>query len=312
MSYSRFFVVWTRSCTQRCVFPSFIHACFISTSHTSWWEPNFHWIDVQQECLVICSNKVRSHACESNAIAENSSIEVVPLHPSSRRASLCSAYNIGGDVTTVPVSSERDESQSIGRLTSLSFTTITYYSSEESSMSGPSHIPSTGKLTAVHSREKLLTNERIEAEQQEESEQTGDSSWKGVLCDNWLSHRRENICVYEIYAERCTVYTQVVMTQRIHHVFGMSRKLSLSKVIDVCDCSFLILHIFSWVQYDTYSRYRSCIQDMNDFSYWYLRELHFQVKMWLQIWILMKIKNYLSFIFLYLQLSEKNSKRDLW
>ena len=80
------------------------------------------------------------------------------------------------------MSSERDESQSIGRLTSLPFTTIIYYSSEESSMSGSSHIPSTGKLTAVHSREKLLTNERIEAEQQEESEQTGGSRVEKECC----------------------------------------------------------------------------------------------------------------------------------
>ena len=55
---------------------------------------------------------------EPNAIVEISSTEVTLIHRRSRRIRFCSVYNSNADVTSLPVSSEVDERQSIGRLSS--------------------------------------------------------------------------------------------------------------------------------------------------------------------------------------------------
>ena len=50
---------------------------------------------------------------EPNATVEVSSAEVTPVLPPSRRASFCTVYNSGEDVTTTLVSSEVDEKQNM-------------------------------------------------------------------------------------------------------------------------------------------------------------------------------------------------------
>ena len=54
-----------------------------------------------------------------NATVEISSADITPILLPSRRASFCSVYNSGEDVTMTTASSEVDERQSIGRLASL-------------------------------------------------------------------------------------------------------------------------------------------------------------------------------------------------
>ena len=58
---------------------------------------------------------------EPNVTVEVSSAEVTPILLPSRRASFGSTYNSSEDVTTTPVSSERDERQSMGMLSSPLF-----------------------------------------------------------------------------------------------------------------------------------------------------------------------------------------------
>ena len=53
---------------------------------------------------------------EPNATVEVSSAEVTLVLPPSRRASFCTVYNSGEDVTTTLVSSEVDERQNMGNV----------------------------------------------------------------------------------------------------------------------------------------------------------------------------------------------------
>ena len=71
----------------------------------------------QEDSLVDGLNKVL-RGCEPNVTVEVSSAEVTLFLLPSRRASFCSTYNAGEDVTTTLVSSEVDEWQSTGMLAS--------------------------------------------------------------------------------------------------------------------------------------------------------------------------------------------------
>ena len=122
---------------------------------------------------------------EPNTTGEISCSEVTLIHPPSRRTSFCSVYNSGEDATTTLVSSEVDETQSIGRpllmqkREACAVPTRIHHSTGKSSMSSSSHTRSAGRPVAVYShkrkssrdprsaQETYTTSERIRTEQQE-------------------------------------------------------------------------------------------------------------------------------------------------
>ena len=95
---------------------------------------------------------------EPNVTVEVISAEVTPVLLSSRRASFCSAFDSGEDVTTTPVSSEVDERQSMDMLAppllvqksaASAVPARFYHCKRESSMSGSSRIASAGRPVAM-------------------------------------------------------------------------------------------------------------------------------------------------------------------